>query len=151
MKKNVFFPMLITMFMLIPVMLVCQEPDIRISEKAGKQTTYAPKSKGLYYGHFDYPSDEPAVTSQYFTDLPPYLCLAADDFIVPYNEIWNIDQIFVSGQYSTGGGPASSAHLFIYQNMTQTPGLIHLEFIDFDVTAIPEWDTFDLALKSFKI
>ncbi|NCA84905.1 MAG: T9SS type A sorting domain-containing protein [Clostridia bacterium] len=42
MKKNVFSPVFITMFIMIPVMLVCQVPDISLMHKQQKQTLVTP-------------------------------------------------------------------------------------------------------------
>jgi uncharacterized protein (TIGR02145 family) len=140
MKIHISLPFIITMFIMIPVMPVCQIPDIKLSEKTGKQSSYAPESESLLYGQLNYPSGEAAVSSQDFADYPDYSCQAADDFIVPEGENWSVEQIFISGEFAPDGGPAELAHLIIYQNMTQSPGSIHLEFVDFAVAATVEGD-----------
>jgi hypothetical protein len=46
---------------------------------------------------------------------------AADDFVVPAGETWNIEGVDVAGQYSTGG-PAAAFHVFIYSDAAGLPG-----------------------------
>ena len=142
MKTNVLLTMLITVLFMLPVMLVCQVPDIKISDKVGKHTPIGPTDNILLYGQLSAPSNEGPIASQDFTDSTAYSCQAADDFTVSEGETWLIDEVFFSGQYSPDGGPDSLAHLFIYliDTLTNAPGVLVAELIDFPVTASPDGD-----------
>ncbi len=45
----------------------------------------------------------------------PFDAQAADDFVVPAGQTWNVNGVDVDGQYS-GGGPAASVHVYFYAN-----------------------------------
>jgi len=59
MKMQISSPLIITIFIMIPVILVCQAPEIKLSEKAGKKPSYTPESKSLLYGQLGNPANEP--------------------------------------------------------------------------------------------
>jgi hypothetical protein len=58
------------------------------------------------------------VTSQDFEPGPnsDNDSFAADDFVVPPGETWQITGVDVAGEYTIGGGPAESFHVFFYAN-----------------------------------
>jgi hypothetical protein len=142
MKTSLYFTIFITVLLMIPLMTVCQVPDIGLSMKAGKQTYQVPASKNSLYEQLSNFADEPALACQDFNDSPAHSCQAADDFVVPAGETWMIEEIVISGQYSVGGGPAELAHLFIYLDDPEMnmPGPVFFEFVDFPVLALPEGD-----------
>ncbi len=145
--------MLITGLFLMPVMLVCQVHDLKISHITGKQTIYPPLAPNdltynLLYGQLSNPSSENVIASQDFTDSTLYSCQAADDFIVPAGEMWTIDEMYFSGAYSPGGGIAQQAHLFIYSNhpILNIPDALVIIYMDHTVAATAGGDlTFDLT------
>src|SRR6266540_1846667 len=49
----------------------------------------------------------------------------ADDFVVPGGQTWNITEVDVAGEYSTGG-PADSFHVFFYADSGTLPGAVTL-------------------------
>lgn len=58
------------------------------------------KRSTVYYDQTGNPSAETGIISQTFvTDLPTRICAAADDFIVPSGETWNISHVFAAGEY----------------------------------------------------
>jgi hypothetical protein len=70
----------------------------------------------VLYDQYDSPTT--GVTSQNFeAAYDPYDSFAADDFVVPAGQVWNVNQIDVDGSYSgTTPGPASSVNVAIYSN-----------------------------------
>ena len=68
MKKNYTFSMLIMVVLLLPMMLVCQVTEIKISCLTGRQNLNAPKDLNLLWGQLAAPSNEGAIASQDFSD-----------------------------------------------------------------------------------
>ncbi len=97
----------------------------------------APANRAVLYEQLAQPSNEGGITSQQFPDLPAYSCQGADDFTVPDGETWMIEQIYIPGMYSTAGGPAQVANLFIFENdaSLNIPGSILVEYPDYPVMA----------------
>ena len=62
-----------------------------------------------------------AVSSQEFPDLPASTDFAADDFVVPTGETWNITELDAEGAY-LGPGPADNFNVFFYSNSGSLPG-----------------------------
>ena len=147
MKSKSIFQIIIVVFLWIPLIVVSQQPDIRLTEKPGKTTVNFPDAKSLLYEQSTVPSNEGAISSQEFPDYPNHSTQATDDFFVPEGQTWVIEEITVSGQYSIEGGPAQIANLFILNNnpVGNGPGEPFTEFIDFPVLSTPEGDLyFDL-------
>ena len=47
---------------------------------------------------------------------------AADDFVVPGGQTWNITEVDVAGEYSVACGPAASFNVFFYADSATLPG-----------------------------
>ena len=63
-----------------------------------------------------------ATSSQDFgTDSDSFDDFAADDFVVPAGQPWNVSEVDVQGLYS-GSGPAIAFHVFFYQDSGGLPG-----------------------------
>ncbi|MBE0638107.1 MAG: hypothetical protein IH598_06295, partial [Bacteroidales bacterium] len=147
MKSKSIFQIITAVFLCIPLIVVCQLPDIRLTEKPGKAIMNLPDGKSLLYEQSSVPSNEGAVSSQEFPDYPSYSTQATDDFFVPEGQTWVIEEISVLGQYSSGGGPSQMANLFILQNnpVGNEPGEPFTEYMDFPVISTPEGNLhFDL-------
>ena len=54
----------------------------------------------------------------------PFDSFAADDFVVPAGQTWNITEVDVAGEYSVGGGPAASFNVFFYADCATLPGTL---------------------------
>src|SRR5205823_5657085 len=80
----------------------------------------------VLYDQINNPAPTPGgVTSQDFeTAFDPFDAQAADDFVVPGGQTWNITEVDVSGEYSVGGGPAASFHVFFYSDTATLPGAL---------------------------
>src|SRR5438094_4807671 len=80
----------------------------------------------VLYDQINNPAPTPGgVTSQDFeAAFDPFDSFAADDFVVPGGQTWNITEVDVSGEYSVGGGPAASFHVFFYSDTATLPGAL---------------------------
>jgi hypothetical protein len=79
----------------------------------------------VLYDQYDNATVTPPVdiTSQDFEpDFDAFDTQAADDFVVPAGETWNIEEVDVLGEYN--GGPAESFHVFFYQDAGGLPGTL---------------------------
>lgn len=63
-----------------------------------------------------------AVISQLFPDGGNVGIDAADDFVVPMGESWDIDTIAVRGVFSMNGAPVDSVNVFFYNDSGGLPG-----------------------------
>jgi Alpha-galactosidase, CBM13 domain/FG-GAP-like repeat len=64
-----------------------------------------------------------SVSSQDFeAALDPFDDFAADDFVVPAGQTWNISEVDVPGTYFNGAGPAASFNVFVYADSGGLPG-----------------------------
>jgi hypothetical protein len=58
-----------------------------------------------------------SLASQNFgTANDPFDCQAADDFVVPAGETWNIESVDAPGAYFNGVGPAVDFNVFFYSD-----------------------------------
>ena len=89
--------------------------------------TPTPTPPSVLYDQYDnFATEEPAnIPSQDAeTPLDFFDSQAADDFIVPAGQTWQIDQVDVLGEYDSSG-PAVSFHVFFYQNGAgDLPGML---------------------------
>lgn len=79
----------------------------------------------VYYNQTGNPSAETGVLSQTFiTDLPDRICAAADDFIVPPGENWNITHVFAAGYYVSYviHGEVPFVNVIFYADSSGYPG-----------------------------
>jgi hypothetical protein len=93
-----------------------QETKIKLS--SGKVEAAYPPPAGssliLYNQYNNQGSND--ITSQNFESTNnPYDTFAADDFVVPAGQTWNVDTVEVDGEY-TGSGPADSVNVLFYSN-----------------------------------
>ena len=64
-----------------------------------------------------------SLASQNFgTANDPFDCQAADDFVVPAGETWNIESVDAPGAYFNGVGPAVDFNVFFYSDAAGLPG-----------------------------
>jgi len=63
-----------------------------------------------------------AVAQDFEASLNAYDSFAADDFVVPTGQKWNITQVDARGYYSWLHGPAESFNIFIYKDSGSLPG-----------------------------
>ena len=80
----------------------------------------------VLYDQINNPAPTPGgVTSQDFeTALDAFDSFAADDFVVPGGQTWNITEVDVAGEYSVAGGPAASFNVFFYADSATLPGTL---------------------------
>jgi hypothetical protein len=76
------------------------------------------------YDQINNPAPTPGgVTSQDFEAAnDAFDSFAADDFVVPAGQTWNVNQVVVVGEYSVGGGPAAGFNVFFYNDAATLPG-----------------------------
>ena len=77
----------------------------------------------ILYDQTGLPSGQGGLISQFFLDYPLYTCQAADDFWVSENA-WLVESVQAHGFYSITppGGPAFKANLFVYTDVSGSPG-----------------------------
>ena len=80
----------------------------------------------VLYDQINNPAPTPGgVTSQDFEAvIDPFDSFAADDFVVPAGQTWNITEVDVAGEYSVGGGPAASFNVVFYADSATLPGAV---------------------------
>src|SRR4029077_6962957 len=80
----------------------------------------------VLYDQINNPAPTPGgVTSQDFEAAnDPFDASAADDFVVPSGQTWNITEVDVAGEYSVGGGPAASFNVIFYADSATLPGAV---------------------------
>src|SRR5438093_5987184 len=120
-----------------------QQPNIsRIGQSQlpalSNATVFAPANTAPYhppvpaapnvvlYDQINNPAPTPGgVTSQDFeAAFDPFDSFAADDIVVPAGQTWTITEVDVAGEYSSGGGPAASFHVFFYSDTATLPGAL---------------------------
>jgi len=71
-------------------------------------------------------SDDPGSNSIGSQEFEPAVAMfddqAADDFVVPAGAAWSIEQAYVAGTYSPGGGPTGAVNVYVYRDASGTPG-----------------------------
>ena len=88
------------------------------------------------------------VTSQNFeASFDTFDDFAADDFVVPGGQTWNIDTVEVAGEYSGGGGPATSVNVFFYSNAITLPGTLLAARTDISYTTVLTPGNFSILLS----
>jgi hypothetical protein len=71
------------------------------------------------------PPSNGVITSQdYEPEFDNYDSFAADDFVVPEGEIWNITEVDVIGESSEPPVPPDSFHVFFYADSGTLPGTL---------------------------
>ncbi|NCC73926.1 MAG: hypothetical protein EOM06_11065, partial [Sphingobacteriia bacterium] len=122
---------IVAVFLMIPAIMLCQVPDIKMNAKMkpGEPNNSKVSGKALLYEQLNNPSDE-GINSQQYPDFPDYSCEGADDFIVPAGESWTIDSVVIFGFYSAGGGVAGVGNVHFFQNdpATNLPGVAVNEY-----------------------
>jgi len=71
------------------------------------------------------PPSSGVITSQdYEPEFDNYDSFAADDFVVPEGQIWNITEVDVVGEFSEPPVPPESFHVFFYTDSGTLPGTL---------------------------
>jgi len=79
----------------------------------------------VLYDQINNPAPPGGVTSQDFEPVfQPFDSFAADDFVVPAGQTWEITEVDVAGEYGNGPGPAASFHVFFYKDSGILPGTL---------------------------
>jgi hypothetical protein len=104
---------------------------------------------------YDQSSDEEYggyIVSQFFTDAASasLSCQAADDFIVPDGETWNVGSFGVWGTWWEGsaGNPAK-VDVFIYNDDNGKPGTVITSYVEQNKFYKEEWVNADNELQSY--
>ncbi len=116
MKKNVFYLLVIMLILKIPMMIFCQERDIKLTKNPDKLIIQKQTDTDVLYSQLAQPSNEDFIICQDATDLPEYSTEGADDFQVPDGKIWAIYEIYVIGFFTDLATFPSSVHCFLYKN-----------------------------------
>ena len=93
---------------------------------AAPTPTFPSSPTDVLYDQMDSPASVPGgVTSQDFeTAFDTFDSFAADDFVVPAGQSWDISGVDVAGEYN-GAGPAASFNVFFYANAAgNVPGTL---------------------------
>lgn len=71
------------------------------------------------------PPSSGVITSQdYEPEFDNYDSFAADDFVVPEGQIWNITEVDIVGEFSEPPVPPESFHVFFYTDSGTLPGTL---------------------------
>jgi hypothetical protein len=70
------------------------------------------------------PSDGVITSQDYEPEFNNYDSFAADDFVVPEGQIWNITEVDVIGESSEPPVPPDSFHVFFYTDSATLPGTL---------------------------
>ncbi len=137
MKTTNIFKTLIAVFMLIPAILHCQVTESVLNGSAGKKAIHAPAFRNLLYGQPSNPSNEPAIPSQDFTDLPDQSCQGTDELRSVGDDC--TDPINVSSLPFTDLNQTTSGRGNVYENtcLDDFDGgedIIYELILDYDVT-----------------
>jgi hypothetical protein len=76
----------------------------------------------VFYDQYDNIGTSSFPSQDFETALDNFDAQGADDFVVPSGEVWNLDEVDVHGDYSSGSAPSESFHVFIYQDAAGLPG-----------------------------
>lgn len=76
----------------------------------------------VLYDQYDNMGTSSFPSQDFETALDNYDAQGADDFVVPAGETWNITEVDVYGDYSSGSAGSESFHVFIYQDAAGLPG-----------------------------
>jgi hypothetical protein len=108
---------------------------------------------GVLYNQYDSPATKPplGIGSQKFEPaMAAFDDQAADDFILPTpppNNFIYITAVRVMGEYSQGGGPASSFNVYIYSNGAgNLPGTLQASFLNRPYIGTPPDFTINLVI-----
>ena len=84
----------------------------------------------VLYDQYDNPGTNSVSSQNFEPAFDIYDNFAADDFIVPGGQTWNISEVDVLGTYFNGTGPANSFNVFIYQESGGLPGTLVYSALD---------------------
>jgi len=76
----------------------------------------------VLYDQYDNMGFSSFPSQDFETALDNFDAQGADDFVVPAGETWNITEVDVYGDYSSGSVGSESFHVFIYQDAAGLPG-----------------------------
>jgi hypothetical protein len=76
----------------------------------------------VLYDQYDNPGTNATGSQDFETANDPFDDFAADDFVVPGGQTWNVSEVDVQGGYFAFPGPAVAFHVFIYQDSGGLPG-----------------------------
>ncbi len=76
----------------------------------------------VLYEQYDNLGTSSFPSQDFETALDNFDAQGADDFVVPAGETWNITEVDVYGDYSSGSAGSESFHVFIYQDAAGLPG-----------------------------
>ncbi len=121
MTQAIKFPTFVfVLFISAGLMVHAQTPQMTV--KRTNSAVSVTDLQNALYVQTGQPSDENGIHSQYYIDFPTYTSQGADDFEVPAGPGWLVDSVWVSGYYSPGGGPATKAHVYFYNDQNGMPG-----------------------------
>jgi hypothetical protein len=78
----------------------------------------------VLYDQYDNIGTSSFPSQDFETALDNFDAQGADDFVVPSGETWNITEVDVYGDYSSGSAGSESFHVFIYQDAAGLPGTV---------------------------
>ncbi len=95
----------------------------------------------VLYDQYNSPAGFDVVSQDVETVLDAFDAFDADDFTVPAGETWSIDGVDVDGEYTGGGGPAASFHVFFHVASGTLPGVVGCARMANPFTPGPTWET----------
>jgi hypothetical protein len=120
---------------------IAQLPVTSSDRGAGALATTEFRTDGSLWNQYDNPATEPplGIGSQKFEPaMAAFDDQAADDFVFTYPFSNVITGVRVMGEYSKGGGPASSFNVYIYGNAAgHVPGGLIVSLLNLPYTGTP--------------
>ena len=102
-----------------------QQPNSAIAKVgagAGAVTAYEGPNVVLY-DQTDNPGTASSVSQDFEASFDAYDNQAGDDFVIPASDgSWTIDEVYATGVYFNGTGPAPAVNVFFYQDAAGLPG-----------------------------
>ena len=125
MKKVPFF-MLVATLLLSVGFVFAGTPNRTATAKGMKRIHHALPAPAfpnvVLYDQYDNSGANATGSQDFEPNYDAYDDFAADDFVVPAGETWNIDEVDVQGGYFGFPGPVTGFHVFIYQDAAGLPG-----------------------------
>lgn len=115
-----------------------------VSGQADRVTPFPPaRPDVVLYDQMDNATTSLASSQNFEASFDAYDNQAADDFIIPAGQTWNIDLVEIDGGYWNGTGPAASVNVWFYTPNGTLPGTQVYEALNVVPTGLA---TGDLAI-----
>jgi hypothetical protein len=99
-----------------------------LAHSPGCAVAPAGDAAGVLYSQNGQDSGVSIVSQAFESCFDLYDVQAADDFVVPAGQAWEVSEVDVTGAYFNGSGPADSVNLYFYKDTKGLPGALVAAF-----------------------